>query len=175
LATVFSFGRGTGDKAEGIGGLKSDEFEEGGPTQFDFPGSDEGDQAGSEDRQGCIEVPVFGAGFILPPKGVADPMVADFRAAPMAADVLGKGGGRSWRSAAQIIGSGGVVGLTEARRGFVDYDQASDERQVDFQGFKSKDIDASVFKASVVAVAGLAGKRGVAVAATVCACWSALG
>ncbi len=173
--TVLSFGVGLSDKAEGIGGLESDEFEEGGPTQFDFPRSDEGDQAGSEDRQVGIEVPVVGAGFILTPEGIADPMVADFGALPMAPDVLSKGLRRSGQAAAQMVGSGRVVRLAGGASSFADDDQAADKGQVDFQGVEGEDLDASVFEASMASLAGLGGKRGVAAAATPCARWSALG
>ncbi len=134
LITVFSFGGGLSDEAEGIGGLEGNLFEEGRPTEGDSATGYEGDQAGAQDGHVGIKVPVFGARSVLTPEGVTNPMVADFRAAPMAPDVLGKGRRRSGQSAAQIVGGGRVVRLAGGGRSFVDDDQAPNKRQVDFQG-----------------------------------------
>lgn len=89
-------------------------------------------------------------------------MVADFTAAPVAADKLGEEGGVARRVGAYVVGlrlggwrGGGLFGAL-----LLDQDEAADVGQGEFERIGGKDFYGAQVEAAVGAVRGFAGKRG---------------
>jgi len=122
--------------------------------------SAQGDQAGAQEGQTGVEIPITGTSLIFGPEGIADPVVADFTATPVAANVSGEDRGWSWEATAEVVRNGVLIGTGGGRGVLLHDDQAADVGQLDFQGFEGEDFGAPGIDSSVAGVTTLAGKRG---------------
>ena len=140
---VFSFGDGLSEEAQGEGGTMRGRFEEFRPTQVGRRLRRQRDQSGSQHGQVRIVVPVFEAGPVLGPEGVAHPVIADFAAAPVAPDRLREVRRRSRSPTAQVIRDGFLIGRPGAGTGLAHHDQAPHQGQVHFQRVQGEEFDAA--------------------------------
>ena len=174
-------------------------------TLLENPGPGEGDalaefhrnERHAQDGQAGVEGPVARTGFVFLPLHVARSVIADFTAAPMAADELREGLRRTGRTSAQKVGNRifPIFFLARGRRcrggglpggdfeplaggldhGFFPDDQGADVGQSQPQRLYLIDLVNPPLLAPVVEFVGFAGKRGGCFAATSIACLSALG
>lgn len=120
-------------------------------------------QTDAQGREVAVEVVVFGAGFIFAHAGVADPVVANFAPAPVAAGQFSKASGTAERGAmaGDVEGDRGLFVLLEGG-GALDHDQGPRPGQSGLQGLERIDLYPPLVQASVGGV-GLfcVGKKGV--------------
>jgi hypothetical protein len=111
VSTVFSFGAVLEECLERDAGVVLASFLEFGPGRVGVKVRLEGDQTDAQGGEVAVEVVVLGAGFVFAHAGVADPVVAAFAAAPVAAGQIAKDAGAT--------GGRGVAGGVEGDRGFL--------------------------------------------------------
>lgn len=112
-------------------------FHEDGPRGVGCEERFQGNQTAAKDGEIGIEVKVFGAGFVLSEKGIADPVVEDFAPAPMPADELGEllGASPLNRVIADVEGGGGLAVLIGGAFALDDR-EAAGKSQIGFSRFE---------------------------------------
>lgn len=133
-----------------------------GPRELWAEASLEGDEGGAEDGEVGVEVDVLGAGSVFLEEGVANPVVADFAAAPVAADQAGEEGGLAGMVAAEVeaTGNGGRIAGTFPRADLLDDDQGADLREPQIERLSREDLYVTLVDASVPGVGAAFAKRG---------------
>lgn len=134
-----------------------------GPRELWTEASLEGDEGGAEDGEVGVEVDVLGAGAVFLEESVADPVIADFAAAPVAADQAGEEGGLAGMVTAEVeaTGDGGRASGSFSRAGLLDDDQGADVWEPQIERLSGEDLYVTLVDASVPGVGAAFAKRGI--------------